>query len=137
MTPPRPIPSRWSERFWEALNEDGTFLLQRCADCREYAGYPKVICPACHSRSLEWEPASGRGTVYTYTTVLANPPSTFVEQLPYTIAIVTLEEGPRFLSRLVGVEPEDVRIDMPVQLSVQSIGDGPRLPLFEPASPGP
>jgi uncharacterized OB-fold protein len=130
---PRPVPTAWSERFWEALREDGTFLLQRCSSCGGYAGYPKVFCPHCYSDSLEWESASGRGTVYTYSTVTANPPSTFRHALPYTIAIVDLEEGPRFLTRLVNAAPEDIACGLAVRLAPERVDDQLVMPLFEPA----
>lgn len=129
---PRPVATPWSERYWEALR-DGEFLLQRCSECGEYTGYPKVFCPHCYSDALEWAPASGRGTVYTFSTVTANPPSTFLDALPYTIAIVALEEGPRFLTRLVNVEPDDVRCELPVRLALERVDDELVMPLFEPA----
>lgn len=129
---PRPVPTSWSEQFWNGMLR-GRFLLQRCSDCKEYAGYPKVFCPHCHSDSLEWIEASGRGVIYTYSTVMNNPPSTFVDELPYTIAIVSLEEGPRFLTRLVNVQHEDVRCELPVQLVPERVDDELVLPLFEPA----
>jgi uncharacterized OB-fold protein len=130
---PRPVPTDWSERFWTALRDEGTFLLQRCGDCREYAGYPKIFCPHCYSDALDWEPASGRGTIYTYSTVTANPPSTFVDELPYTIAIVDLEEGPRFLTRLVNADPDAIECGLAVKLSLERVDDELTMPLFEPA----
>jgi uncharacterized OB-fold protein len=130
---PRPIPTAWSEPFWEGLRR-GEFLLQRCTECGRFAGYPKVFCPHCYADGLEWVPASGRGSVYTFTTVTANPPSTFLGELPYTIAIVTLEEGPRFLSRLVDVPPQDVQCGMSVQLVLRENGDGDPMPFFAPAA---
>jgi uncharacterized OB-fold protein len=130
---PLPVATDWSERFWTALREDGVFLLQRCRDCREYAGYPKIFCPHCYSDAVGWEPASGRGTIYTFSTVTANPPSTFLDELPYTIAIVDLEEGPRFLTRLVNVEPESVECGMPVRLAIERVDDRISMPMFEPA----
>jgi uncharacterized OB-fold protein len=128
---PAPVVTAWSERFWEGLRE-GRFLLQRCGDCAGYAGYPKLFCPHCHSDGLEWTESSGKGAIYTYSTVTANPPSTFVDELPYTIAIVELEEGVRFLSRLVDLTPDAVRCGLPVQLVIRADGDHV-MPFFGPA----
>jgi uncharacterized OB-fold protein len=130
---PRPVSTDWSQEFWRALREDSSFLLQRCSACAEYAGYPKIFCPNCYSSDLTWAESTGRGVVYTFSTVAANPPSTFIEELPYTIAIVQLDEGPRFLTRLVGVDPVDVRCDMPVKLAIDTVDDELAMPLFEPA----
>jgi uncharacterized OB-fold protein len=130
---PRPVATGWSEQFWTTLREEGVLLLQRCADCRQYAGYPKIFCPHCYSDALEWERASGRGTIYTFSTVEANPPSTFLDELPYTIAIVDLEEGPRFLTRLVDVGDAEVRCGLPVELAVERVDDELAMPLFRPA----
>lgn len=129
---PRPVPTAWSEQFWEGMRR-GDLLLQRCRACGRFAGYPKVFCPHCYSDDLEWAASSGRGTIYTFSTVTANPPSTFLDELPYTIAIVQLEEGPRFLTRLVGVDPADVRCEMPVRLAPQRIDDELTMPLFTAA----
>lgn len=129
---PVPLPTTWSQRFWDSLGE-GQFLLQRCGDCAEYQGYPKVFCTSCYSDNLEWVESSGLGTVYTYTTIVANPPSAFAEDLPYTLAIVTLDEGPRFLARLVDVAPQDVRCDLAVELVLQQVDADHVMPAFRPA----
>ena len=130
---PRPVPTDWSRRFWTALHDDGVFLLQRCDACGEFVGYPKIFCPHCYSDNLGWHVASGRGVVYTYSTVTANPPSTFLDELPYTIAIVQLDEGPRFLTRLVDVDPADVRCGMTVKVSITRLDETLSMPLFAPA----
>jgi uncharacterized OB-fold protein len=133
VTDPKPIPveTRWSAEFWAGLSE-GRFLLQRCNECQQFAGYPKVFCPHCHADALAWVEAAGTGTIYTFTTVVANPPSTFISELPYTIAIIELAEGVRFLSRLANISPGDVRCELPVKLLIQPEGDRV-MPFFEPA----
>jgi uncharacterized OB-fold protein len=70
--------------------------------------------------------ASGRGTVHSFTVVHRAPPE-FVAEAPYVVALVDLEEGPRMMSRLLGVEPAAVVVGMPVELSIS--GDPP-LPYF-------
>jgi uncharacterized OB-fold protein len=130
---PRPVPTDWSREFWTALRDDGRFLLQRCRACGEFAGYPKVFCPHCYSDDLAWHEGAGQGTVYTFSTVTANPPSTFIDELPYTIAIVQLEEGPRFLTRLVNIEAHDVRCELPVKLAIERVDAELSMPLFAPA----
>jgi uncharacterized OB-fold protein len=115
---PIPVPTSWSKPFWDAL-EDGPFTLQRCADCGAYQGYPHVFCTSCYSDNLKWEVSGGRGIVYTHTTIMANPPSTFVDEVPYTLVIVTLEEGVRLLARfVVDGSDESVECGQPVELVI-------------------
>ena len=52
--------------------------------------------------------------------------------MPYVAAVVELEEGVRMATRLVGCDPEQVTLDMPVELAFESIGDDFRLPVFRP-----
>ncbi|MCK0277691.1 Zn-ribbon domain-containing OB-fold protein, partial [Salmonella sp. 17E624] len=77
-------------------------------------------------------PVSGNGKLYTFTTVLRNAPSDFQDQLPYTLGVVLLAEGPRLLTRLVNCMPEHLRCDMPVRWTLATI-NGRELPCFEPS----
>jgi uncharacterized OB-fold protein len=54
---------------------------------------------------------------------------------PYVVALVEIEEGPRLISNIVGCTPEEVAIDMPVQLRLEDVGDF-TLPRFAPAGDG-
>jgi uncharacterized OB-fold protein len=54
--------------------------------------------------------------------------------VPYVVAVVTLAEGPRMLTNIVDVVPEDVKIDMPLQVTFAEVeGATAQLPLFRPA----
>ncbi len=130
---PRPVPTAWSEPFWEAARR-GEFILQRCGDCGSYVGYPKIFCTACYSDNLGWERASGNGKLYSYSTVTANPPSAFIDDIPYTIAIVELEEGPRFLSRLIDLDPEHLHCELPVEIAFVHVDDELVMPFFRARS---
>ena len=60
----KPVPqvNPYSQAFWEAARE-GRLTIQKCTDCGQHVFYPRLICPHCHSDSLTWVEASGRGTV--------------------------------------------------------------------------
>ena len=77
-------------------------------------------------------PVLGAGTLYTFCTVYRNAPGGLNDQLPYTLAIVVLDEGPRMLTRLVNCAPEGLQCDMRVRWTLARIGDRD-LPCFEPA----
>jgi uncharacterized OB-fold protein len=72
---------------------------------------------------------SGRGRVFSYVVYRR----TYHPGLPapYVVGLIELEEGPRLISNVVGCEPEEVEIDMPVRLRFEAAGDF-MLPRFEP-----
>lgn len=132
---PKPIPvvSNWSKPFWDAAREE-KLVIQHCQDCGKNIFYPRIACPQCFSDNLDWIKASGKGTVYTYTVVESNAPSTFIADMPFVIALVKLAEGVQMLSNIVGCKPEDVRCDMPVEVVFEKLNEEFNLPKFRPVS---
>jgi hypothetical protein len=128
---PEPEVSRVGAPFWEA-SRDGKLLLQHCKDCNETIFYPRIRCPKCYSDSLGWMESSGRGVVYTYSVVYNNAPSGFLADMPYTVAIIRLDEGVQMLSNIVDCSPEEIHCDMPVEVVFREVGNF-HLPLFRPA----
>ena len=116
--------------FFDALAE-GRFVLQHCPVCARGVFYPRVQCPRCGSAALEWRAASGRGAVYATSVVRRRPE----QGPPYNVALVDLAEGPRMMSRVEGVAPEEVRIGMAVKAEVDRSGDSPVV-VFRPAESG-
>jgi uncharacterized OB-fold protein len=135
--PDKPIPpvQPWSEPFWAGARES-RLVIQKCASCKKYVFYPRLGCPFCFSEKLEWVQASGRGTVYSYSVVRNNPPSSFMDDLPFVIAIVELEEGVRLMTNIVDCDPEVVDCDMPVQVTFERLNDEITLPKFKPLAKG-
>ncbi|HYJ99473.1 MAG TPA: OB-fold domain-containing protein [Burkholderiaceae bacterium] len=107
-----------------AAAKEGRFMLRHCDDCGKTHWYPRAVCPHCWSTKTQWKPASGRGTVYAYSTMQRVDP-------PYTLAYVTLAEGPTMLTNLVGEGP--YRIGMAVQVQFRPSDDGTPVPVFAPA----
>jgi uncharacterized OB-fold protein len=114
-----------TQEWWDATR-DGRFLLQRCAACGNRQHYPRNICVACGATDLAFDEATGRGTVYSHTTVRRPPHPAFTP--PYIVALVRLEEGPVVLTNIVGLE--HVRCDMPVRVVWEDLPDGRKLPMF-------
>jgi uncharacterized OB-fold protein len=131
MTEPRPISpaDSMTQTWWDATREE-RLLVQRCERCGHRQHYPRAICTACGATQLGYDDASGRATVYSYTIVRRAPHPAFTP--PYVVALVRLAEGPVLLTNIVGCEPEDVRCDMPVTVTWESLEDGRRLPVFAP-----
>src|SRR6266513_5671442 len=131
-----PQPDLETSEYWEAAKQ-GKLLVKRCNGCGKTFFYPRVYCPNCWSAETEWQQASGRGRVYTFTVVHQNDLPPFNERVPYVVAIVELEEGVRMTSNIEDVAPEDVRCDMPVHVAFrEERRDDERiaLPVFRPAS---
>ncbi len=129
---PVPVVQPWARPFWDAAREH-RLLLQHCADCDQPIHYPRIACPHCGSPRLDWRPASGRASVYSYTVVVSNAPSAFLDDMPYVVAVVELEEGVRMLSNIVGCDADRLRCDMAVEVVFEKLNDEFTLPKFRPA----
>lgn len=103
-------------------------LLPRCNDCGAYHFFPRVVCPHCHGTAISWHRASGKGRVHT-TTIVRRKPERGGD---YNICMVELEEGVRMMSRVEGIAPSDVTIDMAVTAFVGEAEGAPAV-LFKPS----
>ena len=127
---PGPTTTGESEPFWLACRE-GRFTLQQCGDCARWVFYPRALCPFCWSSALTWRAASGIGTVRSFSVVHVPGHPGWAPAAPYTIAVISLAEGPTMLTALVGVEPEDVVVASPVEVAFTLVGNF-TLPFFRP-----
>lgn len=122
----------WHKEFYEGCKRH-ELLIQQCGDCNKINIYsPRMLCPYCMSTNLKWKKSNGRGKVYSFTTVMAYPPKVFENDLPYTIGIITLDEGPRIRSNIVGCQPDQIKCDMDVEVVFDDITDKFTLPKFRP-----
>jgi uncharacterized protein len=121
-----------SQPFWDAARE-GRFLIARCEDCGRAHHYPRPFCPYCWSERVTWEQASGRATLYTFSTVFVNDLPPFNERLPYVAAVVDLEEGPRVITNVVDCEPSDLHIGQDLEVCYREVTDDLTVPVFRPA----
>ena len=103
-------------------------LLQKCDGCGRYHFFPRVVCPHCHDDAISWHRASGKGRVHT-TTVVRRKPERGGD---YNVCMVELEEGVRMMSRVEGIAPDGVKIDMAVTAFVAD-ADGTPAVFFKPA----
>jgi uncharacterized OB-fold protein len=119
---PLPYPSHVSEPFWQACRRR-ELLVQRCGDCGSYVFYPRAICPSCGSPTLTWHPVSGRGTLFTFTVARRPTHRRLASRVPFVIAVVELEEGPRMTSSVVDCDVETLRIGQPVVVDFEDLGE--------------
>ncbi|MFB6828196.1 Zn-ribbon domain-containing OB-fold protein [Streptomyces hydrogenans] len=115
--------------YWDAAAE-GRLLLRRCRACARPHHYPREFCPHCWSEDVDWEPASGRATLYTWSVVHRNDLPPFGERVPYVAAVVDLAEGPRMMTQVVDVPEDDLRADMALEVVFRTGDDGVVVPVF-------
>ncbi len=130
---PLPRPTPLSEPHWAGCRE-GRLRVQRCLDCGGHIFIPQPVCTHCTSDALEWVDSTGRGTVYSFTTVHRPPRPEF--DVPYTVAIIELDEGFHMLTNLVDCAPEGIRIGMEVVVEFRRMSDEITLPMFKPLRGG-
>ena len=128
---PRPRPNAESAPFWRATGEH-RFLFQTCRGCGHRQFHPRGRCRACHGRDLDWTEAAGTGRLHSFTVVHRPPRPAFQADVPYVLALVDLDEGVRFMAQVRNCAPDDARIDMPVRIAWEDLGDGIALPQVEP-----
>jgi hypothetical protein len=130
----KPLPriDEESRGHWEALVRHELYV-QGCGACGLLRFPPRAVCTGCLSSAVAWVRASGRGTVYSFTVIHQNQAPGFREAVPYVLAIVALEEGPRLMTNVVGCAPEDVRIGLPVVVEFDDVTPEMTLAKFRPA----
>jgi uncharacterized OB-fold protein len=133
-TTEKPIPrvDDLSRPFWEAANR-GELTLQRCRECGQWRYPPSWGCPNCLSEGTEWAPVSGRGALYSWVVFHRSYHPAF--EVPYNVAIVELEEGPRLMSNVVECSLEDLRVGMPLEVTFERVTEEITLPKFRPRTP--
>ena len=128
---PLPRPDNVSKPFWEAASR-GELLIQRCpSGHRQF--YPRAVCRVCGS-DPEWERASGRGTVHTFTVIRQNHARPFRDELPYVVAMVELDEGVRMMGNITDCAIDQVRIGMPVEVHMVQAEPGVGVPFWRPVA---
>ena len=118
-TNPATTPASGPDHEFQTHVFDGKFQLQRCEDCGIAIFMPRVICPTCASLALEWHPASGLGTIYSQATLRPRAKPGKPPRPPHSIVLVDLDEGPRMMSHLPSVAPEDIHIGMRVRAHIE------------------
>ncbi len=86
-----------------------------CPNCHEKLFPPRDVCPHCGGPARTPYVFSGKGTVYSFTT-LYSPPDEYAKYAPYIVALVKLEEGPLVTAQLTDIDRDEVAIGLPVEM---------------------
>ena len=126
---PLPQPSIETEPFWAAV-QGRRLIMPKCDSCGAMAFPPTVACGTCSNDSFTWTPVSGRGKVYSYVVYHRIYHPAFARKVPYVVAVVELDEGPRLISNIVGMPVAEVRCELPVGVVYEEVRDGYLIPKF-------
>jgi len=113
-----------------AAAAQGRLELQCCEACAKIWFFPRPACVACGSERFRWIVASGRGRVHSHSIVHRAPSPDFRACVPYVVALVDLEEGPRMMTNIVGEGALEVSIGDALELTFEERGEGHKLPQF-------
>ena len=105
---------------WRLRKQRYALVGEVCEECGNKIFPPRDVCPHCAEMTQSPFQFSGRGEIYSHTTIY-NPPAGFEEFAPYTVALVKLEEGPLVTAQLTDVAPEEVAIGQPVEMVTRKI----------------
>jgi uncharacterized OB-fold protein/acyl dehydratase len=126
---PRPSINR-DNAFWFEGARNGQLLIQRCTGCGRLRHPPGPACPGCASFDWDTVEASGRGTVYSYT--INHHPQVPAFDYPLAVGLIELEEGTRLVANVIGIEPDEIEVGLPVQAEFTVFDDELTLPQFRP-----
>ena len=130
---PIPVPSDESRPYWAGIREH-RLLMPKCEACDKRWFPPSLHCPHCGSAKWNWEQVSGRGKIFSYVVYHRVYHPGFADEVPYAVAVIELEEGPRMLSNVVGLPPDDLRCEMPVEIVYDDITEQATIPKFRPVA---
>ena len=132
---PLPVLTSEAKPFWDAAAQQ-KLVMQRCQDCGAYVWTPRPACFECGSERVEWTQLSGKGQVYSFTVirqVVGRAASkAFEPDVPYVVAWIDLDEGPRMISNVIGCPVEDVKLGMKVAVVFEQQSPEVWLPKFKP-----
>jgi uncharacterized OB-fold protein len=102
-------------RHWRLKKQRYALVGEVCEHCNAKLFPPRDICPECGQEAKTLFQFSGKGEVYSYTTVY-DAPEGYAEQAPYTLAMVKLDEGPLVTAQLTDLGEQQPAIGMPVEM---------------------
>ncbi len=119
--------------FWDAAGR-GELHLQSCLDCGVLRFPATRYCAGCRGERSAWRKVSGRGKVQSFCVFHQVYFEGFRQDVPYNVVVVTLDDGPRLFSNLVGIANDEIRIGMPVEAFFDKATPDVTLVKFQPVA---
>lgn len=108
---------------------EGRLAFQRCDDCGAWRHLPRIMCARCGSTRWSWQESSGRGSLYSWTVTHQAMHPAFATEVPYVVGVIEMEEGVRLVAR-VRVRPDELLLDLPVEVDFERLSEEISLPCF-------
>ncbi|MGE2721173.1 Zn-ribbon domain-containing OB-fold protein [Mycolicibacterium celeriflavum] len=128
--PNRPTIDSDSESWWAAV-QDRTLMINACGSCGRNSLYARPFCPHCWSEDVRLTPATGRSRLYTWSVIHQNVAP--FDAVPYVVAMVDLDEGPRLMTEIADCPAERLSAGMELEIGFREDDDGFVIPVFRPA----
>ena len=129
---PLPLINDETKPYWDYCRKH-ELRMQKCRQCGHIRFPISFICPKCHATEAEWARLSGKGKIYSFTIYRVPYHRAFKDDIPYVVAIIQLDEGPRMESNILGCKVEEVGMEMLVVVAFDDVTDEISLPKFRPA----
>ena len=107
-------------RYWREVPQRFRFETKKCTKCGYVAFPPRLICPECSCRKFSDYILKDVGKILTYTTIEVGP-SEFADQVPYSVAIIELDDGVKITAQLADTTPEKIKSGGRVKLEFRKI----------------
>ncbi len=107
-------------RYWREIPQRYRFEASKCKNCDAVFFPPRLICPECKKREFEETKLAEEGKILTYT-IIRVPPRQFVDQAPYAVGIIELDDGVKLTGQIVDCDFEDLKIGQKVKLEFRKI----------------
>ena len=127
---PLPTLTESNRPFWAAARDE-RLCMQRCKSCQHVRFPISHVCPSCLSYEFEWQDLSGRGVIYSYIVYHQVYSQAFKMDVPYNVAMIQLDEGPRMYSNIIGVPNNVPKIGDAVEVAFESVTPEITLPRFK------
>lgn len=128
---PLPVWDSDTEEYWRGAARH-VLLVQRCRQCGQVGFPPYPVCRTCNVATPGWVESVGTGTIYTWTIVYRSTRAEFVDEVPYPLVVVELDDYPvRIPGRLKGAGAVVPRIGARVCVRFEDVTSDVTLPYWE------
>jgi len=136
--PAKPLPSLsgMNGEFHRRLAATGELAFQRCDGCETLRHPPRIACARCGSTDWSFHASSGRGHIHTWTVTHQAMHPAFAADTPYAVVVTELEEGVRIVTGIREMSPDDLCLDLPVEVVLERASDEVILPYVRPRTGG-
>ncbi len=104
---------------------DHRLLLSWCGNCSALNFPPRAVCTECgEAGEPVWKEATGLGTLWSFSTFHKRYDDSFPLPVPYTVAVIELDEGSKIYTNIVRSRPSELQIGMSMRAEFTELAPG-------------